>query len=336
MELLTSQLEIVLKTLETMIQSKPDIAQIDLSQTRQVLRRLDDCLKPRVAPERNQVPHAKLNPATLDDCLKPRVAPERNQVPHAKLNPATSTKSYAEATAPTTKGSKPQQRPTPQKTNTDKQIPHGRGNFSRLIVDFGEGEVKRRLPSSIRNRLNALKAPYSDSLRFQFSGAEFSRHGKLILTVTPPSAVASVLREHQSSIISCLRNALEIPDDNPILMYPDRPWHRVVIHKIPLNPKGRKDGGYAGNGWDDYLETIHREWTEYNPVAKFVPTFARERLLVPKSAPIEVLKARESISLCVAFEDVKHARRLIQEGAFFLGTHCRASPYRPRAPRPRD
>ncbi|PPQ88098.1 hypothetical protein CVT25_014396 [Psilocybe cyanescens] len=311
MELLTSQLEIVLKTLETMIQSKPDIAQIDLSQTRQVLRR-------------------------LDDCLKPRVAPERNQVPHAKLNPATSTKSYAEATAPTTKGSKPQQRPTPQKTNTDKQIPHGRGNFSRLIVDFGEGEVKRRLPSSIRNRLNALKAPYSDSLRFQFSGAEFSRHGKLILTVTPPSAVASVLREHQSSIISCLRNALEIPDDNPVLMYPDRPWHRVVIHKIPLNPKGRKDGGYAGNGWDDYLETIHREWTEYNPVAKFVPTFARERLLVPKSAPFEVLKARESISLCVAFEDVKHARRLIQEGAFFLGTHCRASPYRPRAPRPRD
>ncbi|PPQ91295.1 hypothetical protein CVT25_006237 [Psilocybe cyanescens] len=72
---------------------------------------------------------------------------------------------------------------------------------------------------SVQRSESSLLCP----LRFQFSGAEFSRHGKPILTVIPPSAASSALREHRSGIISCLRNALEVPDDNPILIYPDRP-----------------------------------------------------------------------------------------------------------------
>ena len=56
------------------------------------------------------------------------------------------------------------------------------------------------------------------------------------------------------------------------------------------------------------------------------------RWLVPKCISDDELKAKGSIFMCMAFDNVKHAianaHRLIQERAFIHGIHCRVSPYR--------
>ena len=55
-------------------------------------------------------------------------------------------------------------------------------------------------------------------------------------------------------------------------------------------------------------------------------TLARSKKYYPRRTQGEC-----SISMCMAFDNVKHAHRPIQEGAFIHGAHCWVSQYRPTA-----
>ena len=123
---------------------------------------------------------------------------------------------------------------------------------------------------------------------------------------------------------------------------PADPWHRVVIQDIPLcgdpqEPEEDQDPDEILTNWLDQNHSIAADWEQLNPLERSIPIHckATTRYLSPAGG-LKAVKAKRSISMCVAFDDVRYARRLVQEGAYIHGAHCRVSIYRPMSRRPRD
>jgi len=318
LEHLTTQLETVLRTVDTLLHNNLDIAHLDTSHTIQVLRQLNKRLD--------------TGATTVTQTLaSPRQNSDRTRSPTPK-------KTYAEATSTMKRPAGPP-RTHHNKTGTKSiPLPSRKSDFGRLIVEFGEDTVHQLPPDKIKDNLNDLFASYGNNgTAARIAGARFSRKKNLVLAVIPAVSTKDILSSDlTSAMISCLRDCLDLSETSAQMtrIYPADPWHRVVINNIPLRDVQQ---GPEGSWFEQNSKSIISDWEEFNPLARSVAVHCKtsSRYLVPKTTPPENLRAKGSVSMCIAFDNVKYARRLIQEGAFIHGTHCRVSSYRPMT-RPRD
>ena len=59
--------------------------------------------------------------------------------------------------------------------------------------------------------------------------------------------------------------------------------------------------------------------------------YAKSRIrILARHDAAKVFGPSESLSICFAFPEAKHAHRLLREGAFIHSTHCRTSIYKPK------
>jgi hypothetical protein len=317
---MTAQLESVLRSTDTLIKFHLDINQLDTSSVKQVLNQLIERLDPGVTTQ------AAAHPSRNSD----------------RIHPPTQKKSYAEATSTTTRPTGPPRshRSTtgtkPTLTGT-KPGPTRQTDFARIVVAFTGKDNVKQIPSvQIKDQLNGLYSSVKNTARV--SGAQFSRNGNLVLSVTPAIAAKHVLSpKGASDTISLLRDSLGLNERvaRTAKIYPADPWHRVVIHNIPLlhDVPGPKDSDW----WDKNRDSIEANWRDDNPLSHAMPAHCMiaSKFLFPDSFTADDLVRKGSVSWCIAFDNIKHARRLIQEGAFIHGSHCRVSPYRPMS-RPKD
>jgi hypothetical protein len=152
-----------------------------------------------------------------------------------------------------------------------------------------------------------------------------------VLTVTPAFAVQRVLApDGAAATISRLRTLLGFSEQvlRCILVCTADPWHQVVIHNVPFRDVQE---GPEGSWFRQNSKSIFSDWKEYNPLACCAANQCARasRFLIPKNISDEELMAKGSVSVCVAFNNIKHVHKLIQDGAFVHGTHCRVSLYRP-------
>ena len=116
-------------------------------------------------------------------------------------------------------------------------------------------------------------------------------------------------------------NLLQHEAPEHISIYPDSSWHRVVVNEIPTPEP------LAGRTAPEIMGSILADWDKFNPVAVHLPRYAKSRIRI--LAPAEkIFGPSESLSIFFAFPEAKHAHRLLREGAFIHGTHCRTSIYR--------
>ena len=314
LEFLTTQLETVLRTVDTLLHNHSDTAHLDTSRAKQVLRHLNDRLNPGAANH---------EPAT------PSQHTDRTHAPTQK-------KTYAEATVtPTTKRPAGAPRTHHHKTGTKPVSPKST-DFGRLIVDFGRNAVNQLPPAKIKDELNDLLTTLKHPT-VRVAGAQFSRMGNLVLTITPASSTKHILASDlTAAIISHLRGPLGLSEKavKATRIYPADAWHRLVVHNIPLRDFQQ---GPEWSWWDQNNKSIVSDWKEYNPLVRSAALQCSKalRFLVPDNFTEESLKQKGTVSMCIAFDNVKYAHKLIREGAFLHGTHCRVSSYRPMTrPRP--
>jgi hypothetical protein len=175
---------------------------------------------------------------------------------------------------------------------------------------------------TIRDVVSGLFA----GLGIKVYAAKYTRGNNIALSMSPPSAATALASNStlRDTLVDSLRTLFTSSDEDCLSVYPDDKWHRVVINHIPA-----MDDLCPTKSEDDILKEIRVEWREYNRLAREIPdsAFAHMRLLVPQDAKLGSLK---TVSICLVIPDVKQARQLLREGAFFFGEHCRASVYIPR------
>ena len=317
LEHLTTQLETVVRTVDTLLQN-PDIAHLDTTHTKQVLCHLNE----------------RLNSGATTQLEKP-ASPCQNT---ARTHTPTQKKTYAEATS-TTKCSnlKGPSRNQHNKTGNKPSLLR-RTDFGQLIIDF-DNTVKQIPSDKIKDALNK-QFTVNGKLESRVAGAKFSQKGNLVLTFTPASSARRFLSPILgTSLIACLRYILGFSDKVAMdtHIYTTDPWHRVVIHGIPFRDAQEDPEGHGPDWWEQNINSIFSDWKECNPLSLSAALRCRDaaRLLISDATPTEELRAKGTTALCVAFDNIKHAHRLVQEGVFIHGKHCRASPYRPMS-RPRS
>jgi hypothetical protein len=279
---------------------------LDISRTKQILGQLSERLN---------------SGAATHDLASKSQNSERTHAPTQK-------KTYAEASsAATTK--RPAGPPgSPHKKTGTKPGTSRHTDFGQVIVDFA-GPAKQIPSDKIKNALNDLFAK-TDA---RVTGAQFSHTGNLVLTVTPSTSAKLVLSTNwAAATIARLQEPLGLSKREALnsRIYPADPWHRVVVHNIPLIDAQEGPNG-PWSWWHQNGVSILRDWKEYNPLSRSVaPQYGKAfRFLVPKRVLEVSLKTKGTVSWCLAFDNAKHAQRLTQEGAFIHGTRCRVSPYRP-------
>ena len=223
------------------------------------------------------------------------------------------------------------QRNAPPRTHNTTNTKPTPSQFGRLVVDFGSETVHQLPPDKIKDKLNGLFDSYGvKGSAARIAGAWFSRRGNLVLTVTPAVATKDILASDcTSATIGCLRDCLDFSETaaQHTRIYSADPWHRVVIQNITLRdiqPGLEED---IDSWYSQKSDGIISDWEELNPLARSVAVHCKitARFLTRRGD----IKAKGSTSLCIAFDNVKYARSLCQEGAFIHDTHCRVSPYTP-------
>ena len=90
-----------------------------------------------------------------------------------------------------------------------------------------------------------------------------------------------------------------------------------MIHNIPLRDVQQDP---SGNWWDKNRMSAVNDWKVFNPPACSAATQCSKAIhyLIPDLIMEKDLRAKGSVSMCIAFDNVKHAHRLIWVGAFIL------------------
>ncbi|PPQ69819.1 hypothetical protein CVT26_014199 [Gymnopilus dilepis] len=309
LEALTSQLEAALRTIETLTNTHPDLAHLDVDRTRQVLTKCHKLLEPKAPPrEAITLTEAEREPK------KPTTSSHNDK------------KTYAQATASTKTSHSSTQCPTTPRPRTSKPSPPRNVGFVRIIVDFKGNCAKRPRPVEIRDYLNQK----FQVIDVKFAAAEFSAAGNLILTVTSSNArhlqaepgFLHAIRQH-------VANILELDEDD-FTAYPDKPWHRIVINRISLEDVRK---AAEPNNPEEMLLRLWEELKTYNPpiCQLFVGNTPPERSSRFLLRDLGDFLKKDTVSMCIAFEDIKLARRMVQDGAFIFGKHYKVSWYRSRS-----
>jgi hypothetical protein len=142
------------------------------------------------------------------------------------------------------------------------------------------------------------------------------------LTATLANTVRRILvPDWAAATTSSLRNFLGFSEK--VAKYPTR--YRVAIYGIPL--RDVQEESYWSY-WQHNSNSIISDWNEYNPLSRSViQHHAATRFLLPRDVSHTFIKTKGTVSYLVSFDNVNHADRLIQEGAFIHGKHCKATLY---------
>lgn len=114
----------------------------------------------------------------------------------------------------------------------------------------------KQIPSDqIKDQPNNLFTSIDNVVRV--AGARFSRKGNLVLSVTPAISAQHILTsDWAATTISCLRDSLGFSERvaQTTKIYPADPWHRAVIHNIPLRDVQQGPKG-TGSWWEQNSAT---------------------------------------------------------------------------------
>ncbi|CAA7266500.1 unnamed protein product [Cyclocybe aegerita] len=296
LEVLTSQLESLSRTLLSLVAHNPDFANVDTSGAQKALHSLSDALRTKAAPTTT---------TTNTDIQKTNTTP----------------KTYAAAVATTT----PSLRPS-HSTRTGQRQPHSR----RIIIAPVVTKVKHQPPHDMRNSFNWMLTKDTNEIsRFNIKAVavEYTHLDNIAITITPPSAATILVNDEaaKNDIIKWARRKYALPDDEQIQVTLDDPWHRVVVHSVPAK------GPCAGMSDKDLTTNFLSEWLAFNQLAPAIGEIRRIRPLVPDAVTRsgDKLATFDSISWCIAFQQKKQAQWVLRNGLFLYGTYCRTSTYKP-------
>jgi hypothetical protein len=183
--------------------------------------------------------------------------------------------------------------------------PEVRISAGSLSISMNSQCTKYLLTRSRTNLMISLPSSYIATV----AGAQFTRTGNLVLTTTPATSTKQILASDMTTAtISCLREHLGLSEEGESehRIYPADPWHRVVIHNISFCDV-QKIPGPKGSWWEQNKKSIESEWREYNPVSRSaaLPCSKALRYLIPDLVTEEVLKAKGTVSMCIAFDNIK-------------------------------
>ncbi|KAJ6552123.1 hypothetical protein DFH09DRAFT_1086242 [Mycena vulgaris] len=291
-----------------------------------LLEELDALLEPEVA-----FPHFLLHHTHRifvrvhgDDAVSPAPAPAPAPIVATYASVAAShvTADPQSAPLPGTKSTRPDRPSAPRKapppTKASKQHKatrptHRQSRHSphRLILRWISG------PPAISDRpsVTALAAVLNDAT-FEhhcpphIQGVNWTGNGNLVLHTRAPYT-ASI---HGAAVIEVVRRECG-QFLGAAVLEADAPWVQVVIHGVPAKPLvGSLE--FAQEGFWSALESTGNGPTE----VKAIRVLCRDA----------DLETREKLSVRLTFSDASAAKRMLSSGAFFFGTHCCASRYRPR------
>jgi hypothetical protein len=147
---------------------------------------------------------------------------------------------------------------------------------------------------------------------------------KIFCSVTPAFSAKDILTPHWTAATICrLHDVIGFSNkvEKSIRILPADPWH--LIHNIPLR---EVQEGQEGNWLDQNSRSIMSDWKELNPISYSV---AVESKITSRYLNPMVIPDKGFISMCIAFDDITYAHRLIEIGALIHGTHCKASMHWP-------
>jgi hypothetical protein len=145
--------------------------------------------------------------------------------------------------------------------------------------------------------------------RIQIIGAEFTRAGNIALTPHPPCTTNQLLTHRD-----IFGPAIAHDRDEEIVFEHDRAWYNVVVGGIQVPDFRRNIAVTEDLIWDEL-----KEWN------MTVRSGVKSTRLLCRP---EDYWDKERASLLISFETREGYERVLREGLYAFGEHCRAAPYR--------
>ena len=159
----------------------------------------------------------------------------------------------------------------------------------------------------------------------RIAATNVTHSGNLVIHTKAPFTAAQ-LKLHTQDIHD---NAKAIPGfsppDDPPLVELDVPWHGLVIHGLPT--LSLCDAYYSGEAYNDDMNI----WDSLEEETGILRTDIRDLRILCCEGEEE---RQGFLSLRIMVDDPVICDRLIRDGAFLFGTHCRVSKYRFRRTTP--
>lgn len=203
---------------------------------------------------------------------------------------------------------------------------------NRLILRFSSPLTPEKLARCQPHKLcQTINVALAGAARIR--GANVTRSGNVILHAEAPYSAAH-LERHSDCILSALQDLWDgLP---PPSLDSDTPWHSVVIQRAPLFAL-LHDNADMPVPEANTLNHIVQELVDANEGLqssgiKRMKWLAKQEDYTGKVQEMHKGKL-SSISLRVDLCDEKVAKRLLEDGVFVGGTHCRVARYQPRKTR---
>jgi hypothetical protein len=228
-------------------------------------------------------------------------------------------KSYAAATtaqaptpAPTgTRSQPPDHSHIETPRNSTRRPPPDVQQPKRIIMRFigptrHPAENERMTSYDMRNAVNEALS----HAKIEIIGAEYTRAGNIALT-PHPSCTTDQLLKHCDIIGPPIAHGCSTTDE--IVFEHDRIWYNVVVGGIRL-PRHRDNLAEV----EKELCTEILEWNRTFGTIKWARLLCRE----------EDLWKKDRGAFLISFEGREQYEKVLRDGAFAFGEHCKASPYR--------
>ncbi|KAJ7739787.1 hypothetical protein DFH07DRAFT_965587 [Mycena maculata] len=146
-------------------------------------------------------------------------------------------------------------------------------------------------------------------------GVNWTRNGNLVIHTHAPYTASQLASTHGKAVMEVVRRECG-QFLGPAVLETDSPWVQVVVHDIPARP---------------LVDSLRFEREDFWAALESTGNGATEVKAIRVLCRNADLTSREKLSMRLTFSDAGAARRMLSSGAFFFGTHCRTSRYRPRS-----
>ncbi|KAJ6622194.1 hypothetical protein B0H10DRAFT_1944799 [Mycena sp. CBHHK59/15] len=148
-----------------------------------------------------------------------------------------------------------------------------------------------------------------------------SRGGNLILHTQAPSTAVQ-LREHEQTIWTVVRPYFTLLERDRPRLHLDKPWQRVVIHRVPVTEAAPARLLVEELRWSNEGVEALADVMGVRDLCSF------EGLQKRKEGLRQGVPQETSLLVMLLNADVVH--RFLREGVFLYGSHCRVSVYDPK------